>query len=225
MIQLRSIVLASSSPRRQDLLQRYGLEFQIIKPNTDEIRHHGEDVISFVRRAATEKANAVYEELRKLMPENKSPHPLVLSGDTVVVHKETMLGKPKTPDEAFNMLKLLVNQWHSVLTAYVLIDSRNSMQFCDLEETRVKFSDVSYHALKWYAEKGDGMDKAGAYSIQGLGAFLIARIEGSFNNVVGFPIEKIMNQLLQCNAVRFSEDEIKDLRKTSDSSSISNIKI
>lgn len=187
-VQHRVFCLASSSPRRQELLQRYGLSFATCSPNTDETQKPQEEVQAYGRRVSYEKA---------LVGARQYPKAVILAGDTTVYHEDEILGKPLDEKEACEMLQRLSGQQHKVYSSYTLLDACSHQLIEATVCTEVKFKTLSADWIRWYAMTGEPMDKAGAYSIQGLGTVMVAEIQGSYNNVVGFPIENIFWHLVQ----------------------------
>lgn len=175
---MTELILASSSPRRADLLRQLGLSFSVIVPSVDETLKRSESSHDFVERLAKEKNT----EIQNRLDSNK----LVLSADTVVVYQNRILGKPKSKAEGLSMLKLLSEQMHTVVTGVALTTKTQEKFF--FVETKVKFRRLSDHEIHSYWMTGEPKDKAGAYGIQGLGALFVSRIEGSYSNVVGLPL-------------------------------------
>jgi septum formation protein len=171
------LILASSSPRRRELLTQAGLTFSIISADIDETRHANEDPISYVKRLALEKAQAVYM---------MHAHAIVLGADTTVVLDGEVLNKPTDASDAARMLRALSGRLHQVYTGVALVTEGRQVQH--VEETKVFFSAISESDLAHYITTGDSLDKAGAYGIQGYAARWITRIEGDFFNVMGLPI-------------------------------------
>jgi septum formation protein len=172
------ITLASSSPRRAELLRAAGFQLRIQPSDIDEAREPDEVAEAYVIRLARSKAAAT----------KKSPG-LVLGADTVVVINGEILGKPRDESDAESMLSRLSGQWHEVLTGVAVINGDRAAS--DLERTRVKFAELSPDEVRWYIDTGEAFDKAGAYAIQGRGALFIERIEGSYSNVVGLPLRLV----------------------------------
>jgi len=174
------LILASSSPRRRQLLELIGLPFKVIPPRTDEQLKAGEEPISFVRRAACEKAIEVA---------NRQPGEPVLGADTVVEIDRTILGKPGSPDAAEEMLRTLSGREHLVHTAVALVKDGRCHEIVDT--VRVRFVDLSDRLISWYVSTGEPLDKAGAYAVQGLGGLLVEKVEGSPYTVIGLPIHRL----------------------------------
>ena len=180
--QLRPLCLASASPRRRELLAQFGLSFAVQGAAVDETPRGGEAAADYVRRLAGEKARAV-----------RGDHPGhgILGGDTTVVVDGALLGKPADREEAQAMLRRLSGRTHQVLSGYHLLEAEGDWYAAGVVETRVTFRPLEAAWIDWYTAQPEGMDKAGAYGVQGLGSVMVARIEGSYTNVVGFPIETV----------------------------------
>jgi len=192
--QLRPLCLASTSPRRRELLERFGLHLALFNPAVDERYRPGESPEGHVARLAAEKAAAAGAG---------QPGHGILAGDTVVVHGGLVLGKPRNPEHAAEMLHSLSGMAHRVITAYALLDADTGVLRARTVETRVVFRTLSPEWIRWYSAQPETRDKAGAYGIQGLGGAMVDRIEGSYTNVVGFPIEAIFWDLLELGWVSF----------------------
>lgn len=174
------LLLASSSPRRSELLTLAGYEFSVAPSNVSENFLHGTPPMQIVEQLSTRKAQAV----AKLHPEA-----VVLAADTVVVLKGRILGKPKDAEMAKAMLKLLSGNVHQVYTGYTVISGKKLI--CGHECTSVEFYTLTQKEIDAYVESGEPLDKAGAYGIQGRGALFVKRINGDFYNIMGLPIAKI----------------------------------
>ena len=175
----RSLVLGSGSPRRVKMLGDSGIEFQQMIPHLPEDRLPGEDPFTFGLRMAKEKALAVAA--------NRNHNELVIGGDTVVVLGDLTLEKPVDRDDAMRILTTLSGRCHIVATSIALAD-HTGLLASGQERTEVIFNAVSEEEIAAYIDTGEPMDKAGAYGIQGMGAFLVDRIEGNLDNVVGLPM-------------------------------------
>lgn len=180
--QAHALVLASISPRRREILSQLGLVFRVIPSAVEEVRLPDEEPDAFALRMAKAKADDV---ARKLAPSEKST--VVLGADTVVVIDGQVLGKPRDQNEARSMLSMLSGRAHRVVTAVALrgVD----LEYADetVVSTSVWFRELAADTVEGYAASGEGLDKAGSYAIQGLGAGVVARIDGSYSNVVGLP--------------------------------------
>ena len=174
----RPLCLASASPRRRELLERFGLEFVQIAPSADESALPGEPPAEHLLRVAGLKAEAA-----------RAGHleHLVLAGDTAVFLDGEMLGKPGEAEAARRMLSALSGRTHTVLTAYVILDARDGERCSGTVETRVTFRRLPPEWIQWYCRLDEPLDKAGAYGIQGIGGAMVERIDGSYTTGVGFP--------------------------------------
>jgi len=177
------IVLASKSPRRSEILRQAGIPFVARPANVDETARHGESPEDYVKRVARDKAMAAVA----------APEEIVLGADTVVVIDREILGKPADTADAVRMLGLLAGREHEVLTGICL--RRGIVIVIDCVRTRVWFVPLSREEIAACVASGEPMDKAGAYAIQGLASKFIERIEGSYTNVVGLPIEVVQQVL------------------------------
>jgi septum formation protein len=171
------MVLASSSPRRRQLLEMLGIPVEVRSPHIAEVRAPGETAQAYVERLAREKAAAV-------------PGDLVLAADTTVVVDGEMLEKPTDAADALRMLEQLAGRTHEVITAVALRAPGGTRQATDV--TRVTFRPAGRDVLSAYVATGEPMDKAGAYGIQGYGAALVERIEGDFFSVMGLPLRLVL---------------------------------
>lgn len=179
------LVLASSSPRRSELLQQMRVTFKVLPVDIDESRLQEESPRTYVERLALEKARAGWERSDKTRP--------VLGSDTVVVIQDDILGKPTDRAQAIEMLNRLSGNTHQVVTAVALVDAEKSG--IRLSESLVSFIPLTEQEIERYWQTGEPVDKAGAYAIQGLAAAFIRRIEGSFSGVMGLPIYETMELL------------------------------
>ncbi|WP_295798713.1 nucleoside triphosphate pyrophosphatase [uncultured Microbulbifer sp.] len=177
------LLLASASPRRAELLVQVGVPFSTAATAVEEARAPGEDPQSYVLRLAEEKARAG----RALA--GSAENLWSLGADTVVVAENQVLEKPRDFNDYARMMRLLAGAEHRVLTAICLTGA--AATFREVAETRVRFRDLSRHQIEAYWETGEPADKAGGYGIQGMGALLVAAIEGSYSNVVGLPLETL----------------------------------
>ena len=180
---LPPLVLASASPRRRDLLHGIGLDFQVHPADISEDPSPGEDAASLVQRLALAKATRCRESY---------PRSLVLAADTVVVAEapasEELLGKPTDPAAARSMLRRLSGRQHLVLTGMALAGPEG-VTAQQLARTQVTFLPLSDALIDWYVSTGEAYDKAGAYGVQGRAALFVSRLEGSWTNVVGLPLD------------------------------------
>jgi septum formation protein len=176
------LILASSSPRRSEILTAVGWPFETHPAGVDETRLAGEGPEEFVRRLAREKAEAVART--RLFG-------LVLGADTTVVVDGEILEKPRDTEDARRMLRALSGRWHEVLTGVALVRAETGRAVVGIERTRVRFARTSEDEIGWHVETGDVLDKAGAYAIQGRAALFIEAIDGDYWNVVGLPVRLV----------------------------------
>ncbi len=189
------IVLASASPRRQELLKDAGIEFVVQPANIEEVQRTGEGAAYFAERMARDKARAI----RASAPDN-----VVLGADTIVVARDQVLGKPTDSADVVRMLRLLSNRQHFVITGVCLIGTVfQGKDFEDVrsEKTAVHFAALTDAEIRDYVATGEPMDKAGAYAIQGHASRWISKIEGDYSNVVGLPVD-LVRRMLQEHGVR-----------------------
>ena len=182
-----AIVLASESTRRVDILRTLGVSFSIIPPDIDEKKKPYESPKDYVLRVACEKAQKVG---------NLFPDKWIIGADTVVVHRGRVLGKPKTEDDAFIMLKRLKRSWHKVYTGYCVLNISRRIVYQDVAETKVFIKDLTDEEIGRYIRTSEPLDKAGSYAVQGKGGYMVKEIRGSYTNVVGLPICEITEVLL-----------------------------
>jgi len=188
----RRLILASGSPRRKTLLEKVGIEIQVVASRIEEASCGDEMASEHVRRLAEEKADNVA---------GRFLHRWVLGADTVVVIDDEILGKPETVREAKRMLSLLSGRDHSVLTGYAIVNKGDAVSASHVVETRVRVKDLSPEEIEWYIRTEEPFGKAGAYAIQGVGSFMIEEIEGSYTNVVGLPVCQVLESLRGLGAV------------------------
>ena len=179
-----TLVLASSSPRRHELLDMLGIPHTVDPADVDETPRPGESAELLAPRLAREKAMAVA---------SRRQGSWVLGADTLVVIDADVLGKPRSPAEAERMLGRLSAREHRVVTAVALARDGTVHEACDV--TRVRFRSIAPEQIRAYVATGEPMDKAGAYGVQGAGAALVERIEGDFFGVMGLPLRLVVDLL------------------------------
>lgn len=180
------IILASSSPRRKEILGNTNLKFKIIKSNIDEVILSKESPYQVVMRLAYEKSmDIAYSNRDKL----------IIGADTVVCLDDVILGKPKDELEAIEMIKKLSGKTHQVITGISLINLDANKKIIDYVVSYVKFKKLSHEDIIDYIQTNESLDKAGAYGIQGYGALLVEEIKGDYFNIVGLPISKLSDLL------------------------------
>ena len=170
------LFLASTSPRRREILTALGIDFEVIHVDVDETPIHGESASAMVLRLAAAKAEAA----------EPGATGLVLGADTAVVVDDEALGKPRDEADALRMLERLSGRAHKVLTAVALRGPHGTRTV--LSDTNVYFREIRRDEALAYWQSGEPQDKAGAYAVQGLGGALVERIEGSYSGVVGLPV-------------------------------------
>ena len=184
------LVLASASPRRQELLRNADIEFRVQPAHVNEDLLAGEDPVAYVTRLARAKARAVWDDLST---GDRRQTTVVLGADTTVVVDDHILAKPEDAADARRMLRLLSGRTHEVLTGVHL--AGNDIDDTRSECTRVTFNVLSEQDIMMYVAHGEPMDKAGAYAIQGIASRWIPRIEGCYFNVVGLPVPLVCRML------------------------------
>lgn len=185
------IILASASPRRKELLEQIGVNYQVYAVDIDESAHAGEAALNYVQRMAAEKSAACLARIGHTLP--------VLAADTTVVLGGVIMGKPKDKQDALAMLRQLSGATHQVYTAVSL---RGSEHHEVVSKTDVTFKTLTDVELEKYWQTGEPLDKAGSYAIQGLGALFVQSIHGSFSGVVGLPLFET-GQLLIKQGIQF----------------------
>jgi septum formation protein len=177
------LVLASSSPRRAEILRAVEWPFEISAVDIDETQRALESPTAYVERLAREKAEAAAHRFSGR---------LVLGADTIVLIDEKVLGKPRDMEDARRMLRELSGRWHEVLTGVALVrEGERRQRTVAHERTRVHFNAMSEAEINWHAENGRPLDKAGAYAVQGHAALFIREIQGDYWNVVGLPVQLV----------------------------------
>lgn len=189
------MVLASGSPRRQQFLEEMGLVFEVALAELAEIHTLGEAPPLFAERMAREKGQLVG---------NKYPDRWIVSGDTIVCLKDSILGKPVSDEDAVSMLMQLSGCEHTVITGFCVYNHDLDVEIVSSALTRVHFSEYSEEVARGYVRTGEPLDKAGGYGIQGRGGVLVKSIFGSYTNVVGMPMFELMETLVGVGAVEVS---------------------
>ena len=176
-------ILASASPRRQELLRVIMKDFEVIPTHVDEDIHENWPIEVIAENLAQIKGEA-------LASQDSHSHDFIISADTVVRTQAEVLGKPSSPEDAISMLTLLSNQVHIVETGVCIFEGSQLIHKFT-EQTQVEFKDLNEHEIQDYINSNEPFGKAGAYAIQGLGALFVKKINGCYNNVVGLPIFKL----------------------------------
>jgi septum formation protein len=183
-----TLILASTSPRRRELLAQLGVAFEVVAVDVDESCRAGESPEGYVMRLALEKARAGVTAARRVAP-------LVLGADTAVVLDGEILQKPAGRDDALAMLARLSGRTHRVLSGVALA---GRCEYTRMSDSLVTFREIGARERIAYWETGEPADKAGAYAIQGLGAVFVRRLQGSYSGVVGLPLYETAEMLTQC---------------------------
>jgi septum formation protein len=191
----RPLVLGSGSPRRYDILAGLGLPVRVVVGNVEEAPWSAEAPAEYLRRIVADKLADVARRLA-----GARPFAAVLVADTIVVLAERIIGKPRSSDDACALLSALVGTTHRVDTRYAIArsDCPERPVVERTVQTFVTMRPATADEVRRYAETGEGLDKAGAYAAQGIGAFLIERIDGSYSNVVGLPAMHVVSDLCSC---------------------------
>jgi septum formation protein len=176
-----SLVLASASPRRRELLAQLGVAFDVVPSAVPEVPEPGERPEAFAQRVAREKAAEVAR---------RRPGSFVLAADTVVVVDDTILNKPRDCDDARRMLRMLSGRSHRVLTAVALVDPAGHCNEL-VVHSQVEFRPLSARDIEDYLDSGEPFDKAGAYAVQGLAKQFVVQVRGSLSNVIGLPLDEV----------------------------------
>ena len=196
------LILASQSPRRRYLLEQAGLTFAVIPSSFDEDSVQLTEPAGYVKTLAEAKANQVAQ---------KYPGSWTIGADTIVTIDNAILGKPGDPGEAQAMLEQLSGQLHAVFTGYAIVCPDTQTCISEAIRTEVEFKALSSNEIAWYIQTGEPFDKAGAYAIQGMGTFLVRRINGSYTNVVGLPVCEVIETLLKLGVVAMGPNRAKGM--------------
>lgn len=184
----QSLILASASPRRRELMAYTGLPFEVITADAEEIKTGEPEAL--VMENARRKAQAVAR---------LHPGRLVLGADTVVCQERKVLGKPRDEQDARDMLRALSGKSHTVYTGVCVIGGDGQERVC-ADASRVDFVPLSEEAISWYIATGEPMDKAGAYAVQGRAGMFVRSISGSYSNVIGLPMALVRDMLKEAGA-------------------------
>ena len=193
MLKNRNFVLASSSPRRRELLTGVGLDFEVIPPRVRESARDGEAPLDFAKRMAREKALYVCAQERSGR--------IVVGSDTVVSISGEIFGKPRDEEDALSMLQKLSGRTHEVITGFCVARSPGDVLHLGATRTEVRMKSLDTEGMRRYIKTGEPMDKAGAYAIQGTGSCLVEWIKGSYTGVVGLPLFELVSVLSDIGVV------------------------
>ena len=186
MAQDYDLILASSSPRRRDYLEKMGVRFVIMKPDADETIMCGESPSDYVARMATEKAQLIAD---------LHPGEVVLAADTIVVCHDMIIGKPTSREDAKRILRLLSGRTHEVMSAVCIIKDEVEKNFT--VTTEVTFAPLSEELIDTYVASGECDDKSGAYAVQGIASMFVSKVSGSVSAVVGLPVCQVREALAE----------------------------
>ncbi|SER85511.1 nucleoside triphosphate pyrophosphatase [Psychrobacillus sp. OK032] len=190
-----SFILASESPRRKELFSRLAIPFEVQPAKIDEA----------VEGELTPEDMAISIAYKKTVPiVERNPNAIVIGADTIVHLGKEVLGKPTSKEQAKEYLKKLSGRTHHVVTGVSIHGAGTSIGFA--ESTLVKFYELTDEQIDAYVATGDSLDKAGAYGIQTMGVFLVEKIEGDYNNVVGLPISRLFQTLLTLEVIAFDKE-------------------
>jgi septum formation protein len=180
-----TLILASASPRRRDLLAARGVRFEVVPSSVEETPRPGEPPEAFAQRIAREKACDVAQH---------RPGMCVLAADTVVIAGASLFGKPTDRDDARRTLRALSGRTHRVLTAVAFVDADGHLAETAVE-SEVEFRRLTGGEIEAYLDSGEPFDKAGAYAIQGLAQEFVTAVRGSYSNVIGLPMDEVLELL------------------------------
>jgi len=186
MYKTKKIILASASPRRKEILKKTGLKFVVDASDYEEDLSLRMPARRLARYLSCEKAKAVANRYRNA---------IIIAADTIVCLNNKVFGKPHNYSEAKRMLSILNGRNHYVITGFTIIDTGEGQSVSRSVVTKVYFKRMTMKEIDSYVRSGEPLDKAGAYAIQGLGAAIVKKIEGDYNNVVGLPIDALMKAL------------------------------
>lgn len=195
---MKKIILASNSPRRKELLEKYGIEFSVTVSKADENIKEYNSASDFAVKASLAKAEAVLNKIKANKDFLKNDY-IIIAADTVVTLNNIIYGKPKSKDDAFKILSELSGKTHYVISGVTIIKNikkeNNLKTYSFFDKTEIKFKNINFKEIDEYIKTGEPFDKAGAYAIQGKAAKFVESINGDFENVVGLPVYKVLKFL------------------------------
>ena len=183
---MRKIILASTSPRRKELLSKTGLVFEAVASNYEEdmsLLMPPDELVKFLSRGKAESVAQNYDDA------------IIIGGDTFISINGQILGKPYTPERAKEMLNILSGNEHSVFTGFTIIDTKNNKILSDVVEAKIKFKDLSDEEIDEYIETGEPLSRAGAYAIQTIGDTFVESLNGDYDSIIGLPVKDLMKAL------------------------------
>ena len=189
------IILASQSPRRKELMEAITKDFEVIVSNTDEKLEEGLTIEEQAKNVSYQKAKAVFDRTEG--------DRIVIGSDTMVVKNSKIYGKPKSTEEATQMIKMLKNTEHTVYTGLAILSQKDGQykEYLDCDIADVYFRDMSEEEIENWVNSGEAMDKAGAYAVQGKFMVFIDKINGNYQTVMGLPIHKVYEYLKKLKAI------------------------
>lgn len=187
-----SLILASASPRRRELLQSAGLKFKIIPAHINEDYLRGESPSKHVRRLSRDKAMMIARQYQRAW---------VLGADTIVVIDGMILGKPQNKTQAKKMMMTLSGREHTVFTGFSIIHGEKAICRTNVVRSAVRFKTIRREEMNWYINCAEPYDKAGGYALQGKGACFIKSIRGSYTNVIGLPLCEVLEEFKKLKAI------------------------
>ena len=183
---MKTIILASASPRRKELLEKINLKFEVDASDCEEDTNPGLEPEELVRQLSIKKAKSVAA---------RHKNAIIIAADTIGVMGDKILGKPHTENEASKMLQTISGKSHLVITGFSILDPNTNKIFTGTVNTRVYIKKLTGHEIDAYVKTGEPLDKAGAYAIQGIGAVIVEKIEGDYYNVMGLPLNALTEAL------------------------------
>lgn len=189
------IILGSGSPRRRELVDRIGIDADVIVSDIPEERQPDESPREYTRRLAAEKGSDVAAKLDSEVTNSGEKPRWILSADTVVLYDDELLEKPTDADGASRMLRRLSGEWHVVITSFCWLDRRDGSHHVQTVETDVRLRNLDAQVIDRYVGTGEPLDKSGSYGIQDLGGVLVRELKGSYFNVVGLPVCEVIESI------------------------------
>lgn len=183
---MRSIILASKSPRRKQLLEKAGLKFKVVESNYEEKIDSKLNPHQLVKKLSLEKAKAVAQKYRNA---------IIIGADTIIVCEGKIMGKPKDEKDARKILNFISDKTHLIVTGFTIIDGESQKIITKSEETKIKMRKISKSEIDSYIKTKEPFDKAGAYAIQGKAREFIEKIDGDLENAIGLPVDSLLKEL------------------------------
>ncbi len=183
---MRKIILASTSPRRKELLAKTGLTFEVVSSNYEEdmtLSMPPDELVKFLSRGKAESVAQNYEDA------------IIIGGDTFISFKGQILGKPHTPVRAKEMLSILSGNEHSVFTGYTIIDTKSKKVISEVVEAKITFKNLTEEEIDEYVETGEPLTRAGAYAIQTIEKTFIVNFSGDYDGIIGLPVKDLIKSL------------------------------